>query len=60
MEGFLIILAIIVVVLILMSIKQIEEYERGVLFSFGKFSKILKPGWNLVLPVIQSYSRCPY
>lgn len=57
MEGFLIILAIIVVVLILMSIKQIEEYERGVLFSFGKFSKILKPGWNLVLPVIQSYRK---
>lgn len=57
MEGFLIILIIVVVVLILSSIKQVEEYERGVLFSFGKFSKILKPGWNLVFPVIQSYRK---
>ncbi len=57
MEGFLIILAIAAVVIVLVSIKQVEEYERGVLFSFGKFSKILNPGWNLVLPVIQSYRK---
>lgn len=57
MEGFLIILAIAAVVIVFSSIKQVEEYERGVLFSFGKFSKILNPGWNLVLPVIQSYRK---
>lgn len=43
--------------IILCSIKQISEYERGVLFSFGKFKKILKPGWNIVLPIINSYSK---
>lgn len=55
--GLLVVLIVIGVIVILMSIKQIEEYERGVLFSRGKFSRILKPGWNIVLPIIQSYRK---
>jgi uncharacterized protein AF_1420 len=43
---------IIVLWIILISIKQIDEYQRGILFVFGKFSKILKPGWHLILPII--------
>lgn len=37
-----ILVAIIVVVLI--SIKQINQYERGIKLSFGKFSQVLLPG----------------
>ena len=47
----------IVVFIIFISIKQIDEYERGILFTFGRFSKVLKPGWKLVLPIIQSYKK---
>ena len=46
-----------VVVVILVSIKQIDEYERGVKFTLGKYSKVMKPGWNLVLPIFQSYKK---
>ncbi len=56
MEGFGVVL-VIVLVLILASIKQINEYERGIKFSFGKFSKIMMPGWRLVLPIFQSYKK---
>ena len=52
----LIILAVIAVI-VLASIKQIDEYERGVKFSKGKFSKIMQPGWNLVLPIFESYKK---
>lgn len=48
---------IILLVLILISIKQINQYERGVKFSFGKFSSIMEPGWRIVLPVIQGFHR---
>ena len=51
------VLIAIVLIVILGSIKQINEYERGILFSYGKFSKVLNPGWRLVLPIIQSYSK---
>ena len=36
--------------IILISIKQINQYERGIKFSFGRFTKIMNPGWNLVIP----------
>ena len=51
------IMLIIVLVILLMSIKQVSEYERGVKFCFGKFKKIMNPGWNIVLPIIESYKK---
>ena len=48
---------IIILVLFLTSIKQIDEYERGVKFTTGKFSKMMNPGWRLVFPVFQSYKK---
>lgn len=47
----------IVVVLIFFSIRQIDEYERGVKFTLGKFSSIMKPGWHIVFPIFQSYKK---
>jgi regulator of protease activity HflC (stomatin/prohibitin superfamily) len=43
--------------LILVSIKQINQYERGVKFTIGKYSGIMQPGWRLVFPVFQSYQK---
>ena len=57
MEGYLIIFIVLVGLFLLGSIKQINEYERGLLFSFGKFSKILNPGWVIVIPVFQFYKK---
>lgn len=53
----LIVLIIIIGFVILSSIRQINEYERGILFTFGKYSKILNPGWHVILPVIQFYKK---
>ncbi len=36
---------------------QVNEYERGIKFSRGKFKKIMDPGWHLVLPIFQSYKK---
>jgi regulator of protease activity HflC (stomatin/prohibitin superfamily) len=47
----------IVLFIILISIRQVSEYERGIKFRFGKFKKIMNPGWNLVLPIIESYRK---
>jgi len=48
---------IIILALILSSIRQIDEYERGIKFTRGKFSSIMNPGWNIVLPVFQSFKK---
>ncbi|MBQ1496242.1 MAG: slipin family protein [Bacilli bacterium] len=47
----------IIIFIILISIRQVSEYERGIKFRFGKFKRIMKPGWNLVLPIIESYKK---
>lgn len=44
-------------VLIVVSIKQINQYERGVQFTLGKFSGTLEPGWRFVIPVFQTYQK---
>ncbi len=54
---FVLILLVIVLFILLVSVKQINEYERGILYSFGKFTKILQPGWRLVIPIINSYDK---
>jgi regulator of protease activity HflC (stomatin/prohibitin superfamily) len=46
-----------VLFLILISIKQINQYERGVKFMLGKFALVMQPGWRLVFPIIQSYQK---
>ena len=51
------IIVIIIVIILLRSIVQIDEYERGVKFTCGKFSSIMNPGWNVVLPIFQSYKK---
>ncbi len=47
----------IILVLVLASIRQINQYERGVKFTLGKFSSIMQPGWRIVWPVIQTYQK---
>ena len=50
-------LLIIFLGIVLFSIRQIDEFERGILFRFGKFAKILSPGWHVVYPIIHSYKK---
>lgn len=43
--------------IILISIRQVNQYERGVKFTFGRFTRIMDPGWRLVFPIIQFYKK---
>ncbi len=51
---FLIPIALVVLVAV---IKQINQYERGVRFTTGRFSGIMNPGWNIIIPVFQSFQK---
>lgn len=47
----------IVIGIILVSLKQVNEYERGVVYTMGKFSYVITPGWKLVIPVFQQFRK---
>ena len=50
-------LIIAIVIFVLSSLKQINEYERGVRFTTGKYSGIMTPGWRFLWPVFQAYRK---
>ena len=53
LTTFIIFGGIFLVILLIIIIKQIDQYQRGLLFTMGKFKKIYEPGWKLVVPVFQ-------
>ncbi|MDP3900286.1 MAG: slipin family protein [bacterium] len=50
-----IVVAIIVIAVVVL--KQVNQYERGVMFTLGKFTAIKEPGWRVVIPVFQSMQK---
>lgn len=44
-----------IVIVILSSIKQVNQYEKGVKFRLGKYVGMMQPGWRLVFPVIETW-----
>jgi regulator of protease activity HflC (stomatin/prohibitin superfamily) len=48
---------IILFFLIVACLRQVNQYERGVRFTMGRFSSIANPGWRLVVPVFQSMTK---
>ena len=57
MVGLVITILCVIAFILLISIRQIAEYERGVKFVFGKFKKVLNPGWHIIIPIFQSYQK---
>jgi regulator of protease activity HflC (stomatin/prohibitin superfamily) len=53
----LVILLIIGGAIISRFIRQINQYERGVLFTTGKFSHIVNPGWFILIPIFQTLRK---
>jgi len=41
----------------LSSLRIVNEYERGVKFTLGRYSGMMKPGLRMVIPVLQSWKR---
>ena len=54
---FIPIILIVLVVLALSAIKIINEYERGIKFTLGRYSGIMGPGLNFIIPILQAYRK---
>ena len=57
MELLITFLIPIILVVLVAVIKQVNQYERGVRFTTGRFSGIMNPGWNIIIPVFQSFQK---
>ena len=52
MEGFLLVLLGIGFLLVLSSLKVIDQYERGIVLTLGSYSYTLQPGLRIIIPII--------
>lgn len=50
-------LIVIAVLFFVLFIRQVNQYERGVMLTLGRFSGIKDPGWRLVVPVFQQMQK---
>lgn len=58
--GFNIALSVVIIVLLFVvinAIKVLREYQRGVIFTLGRFTSVKGPGLIFVIPVIQQMVR---
>lgn len=44
----------ILLIMLLTNIRQINEYQRGILFVMGKYKRVVNSGWTFIIPIFQS------
>ncbi len=57
MEALLFFIGFIAVLFIISGIKIINQYERGVVLTLGKYTGMRQPGLRIVIPIIQSITK---
>lgn len=57
MWPFFLVIVLPLVFLLLASIRQVNQYEKGVKFMLGKYHYTAEPGWRLVIPIFQSMEK---
>ena len=53
MGTFLLVVVIIVALFIIAGIKVVNQYERGVVLTLGRFTGVREPGLRIVIPIFQ-------
>ncbi len=57
MTPFSFLLLLPIIALILSFIRQVNQYERGIVFTMGKYSRMWDPGWHLIIPIFQRLEK---
>ena len=57
MSYFLIVVIVLIALLVISSVRVLNEYERAVMFTLGRFTGIRGPGIILLWPLIQRMSK---
>lgn len=46
-------LLVLLTIFFLGTLRQINQYERGIKFTMGRYTGVIEPGWRVVIPVFQ-------
>ncbi len=48
---------VIIGILVLATLRQVNQYQRGVKFLMGRYQKTISPGWRIVIPIFQQMKK---
>ncbi|MEK7563575.1 MAG: SPFH domain-containing protein [Patescibacteria group bacterium] len=54
---FFLFIGFVALIVILSFIRQVNQYERGIVFTMGKYSRMWDPGWHLIIPIFQRLEK---
>ena len=57
MSIFMLVIVVILAIIVFSALRVLKEYQRGVIFTFGRFDKVKGPGIILVIPIVQQMSK---
>ena len=55
--GFFVVLAVLFLILMAISLRVLREYERGVVYTLGRFTSVKGPGLIILIPGVQQMVR---
>ena len=55
--GLFILIGVIAICVILSGIRIINQYERGIVLTLGRYSRTLSPGLKLMIPIVESMTK---
>jgi regulator of protease activity HflC (stomatin/prohibitin superfamily) len=56
-EYIAVVVVLVVLFLLMLSIRIVQQYERGVLFRLGRVAGVREPGFNLIVPFIDNIRK---
>lgn len=57
MESFIVLVLIVAFVIVIAGIRIVNQYERGVILTLGRYTGTRSPGLNIIIPVIQQMQK---
>ncbi len=50
-------LLVLLIVLAVVLLREVKQYERGVVLTMGKFTGLRNPGWSIIIPIFQKMEK---
>jgi regulator of protease activity HflC (stomatin/prohibitin superfamily) len=53
----LLVLIVVLVTLAVVLLREVKQYERGVVLTMGRFTSLQNPGWRIIIPIFQKMEK---
>lgn len=48
---------LVVIVIAIIILREVKQYERGVVLTMGRFTSLKGPGWRIIIPIFQKMEK---